>query len=90
MIEILSSLFIAALTVMCLIKLSDIMFFNEKLFKSPVNFIDIDVQKQKEINESMLKLFIEINNALAISNTRISSLEKRLNKLEGWEEIKEP
>lgn len=59
---------------------------NDKvLFKPDLNFIDIDRQistNQKEINENILKLLKEINNGLDLSNTRISSLEKRLNKLE--------
>lgn len=86
-----SSLFMAALAIMCLIKLSDIMFFDGDLFESRLKFIDIDRQistNQKEINENILKLLKEINNGLDLSNTRISSLEKRLNKLEGCEEIK--
>ena len=84
-----SSLFMAALAIMCLIKLSDIMFFDGDLFESPrLKFIDIDRQistNQKEINENILKLLKEINNGLDLSNTRISSLEKRLNKLEDKE-----
>lgn len=83
-----SSLFIAALAIMCLIKLSDIMFFDGDLFESRLKFIDIDRQistNQKEINENILKLLKEINNGLDLSNTRISSLEKRLNKLEDKE-----
>ena len=81
-----SSLFIAALAVMCLIKLSDIMFFNGELFEPTTKFIDVDNNsKQQKINENMLKLLKEINNGLDLSNTRISSLEKRLNKLEDKE-----
>lgn len=83
-----SSLFMAALAIMCLIKLSDIMFFDGDLFESRLKFIDIDRQistNQKEINENILKLLKEINNGLDLSNTRISSLEKRLNKLEDKE-----
>ena len=83
-----SSLFMAALAIMCLIKLSDIMFFDGGLFESRLKFIDIDRQistNQKEINENILKLLKEINNGLDLSNTRISSLEKRLNKLEDKE-----
>jgi polyhydroxyalkanoate synthesis regulator phasin len=78
----------AALAIMCLIKLSDIMFFDGDLFESRLKFIDIDRQistNQKEINENILKLLKEINNGLDLSNTRISSLEKRLNKLEDKE-----
>ena len=83
-----SSLFMAALAIMCLIKLSDIMFFDGDLFESRLKFIDIDRQistNQKEINENIMKLLKEINNGLDLSNTRISSLEKRLNKLEDKE-----
>lgn len=90
MIEILSSLFMAALTVMCLIKLSDIMFFGGDLFESSSKFIDIDKKVnnnsgQQKINENILKVLEEINNALDISNTRINSLEKRLKELENRE-----
>ena len=85
-----SSLFMAALAIMCLIKLSDIMFFDGDLFESRPKFIDIDKKvnnnsKQQKINENMLKLLKEINNGSNISNTRISSLEKRLKELENKE-----
>ena len=90
MFEIVSSLFMLALAIMCLIKLSDIMFFDGELFESHPKFIDIDKKvnnnsKQQKINENILKLLKEINNGLDLSNTRISSLEKRLNKLEDKE-----
>jgi len=79
-----------ALAIMCLIKLSDIMFFDGELFESHPKFIDIykkvnNNSKQQKINENMLKLLKEINNGSNISNTRISSLEKRLKELENKE-----
>ena len=78
------------LSVMCLIKLSDIMFFDGDLFESSSKFIDIDKKvnnnsRQQKINENILKTLKEINNALDTSNTQISSLEKRLKELENRE-----
>lgn len=66
------------------------MFFDGELFESHPKFIDIDKKvnnnsKQQKINENMLKLLKEINNGSNISNTRISSLEKRLKELENKE-----